>query len=160
MTSTHTLPDLVHPGQVVMLTVVDRSGTTPVFEACPLTAAEVGENTLSFLVDARAPWTHHLGEPTVGLSAVNGTHNTWVSLSGKAEVSDDRARIIQLWSAPAEAYFDGRDDPNVRLLTVNVATGSYWSAPGGGPIGRLVAVIGAAMGRSGGSDHGDLDLPA
>lgn len=160
METTHSLPDLVRPGNVVMLTVVDSSGSTPVFEACPLTAADVSEKSIAFLIDARAPWTQFLADPpTVGLSIVNGTRNTWVSLSGDAFTSADRARIDQLWTAPAAAYFDGVDDPNIRVLTVNVSTGSYWSAPGGGPIGRLFAVIGAAIGRSGGGDHGGVALP-
>lgn len=140
-----------------MLTVMEHSTATPVFEACPLTVAEVTEHTLSFLVDTRAPWTSKVGEPPiVGISVVNGTRNTWVSLSAKASYSAFQPRIEELWSPPASAYFEGSDDPNVRVLTVTVESGSYWSAPGGGPIGRLIAVIGAAMGRTGDGDHGDV----
>jgi general stress protein 26 len=64
-------------------------------------------------------------DPAVNVSVGDG--KGWLSLSGTARVSRDRALIDRYWSPWAEAYFDGgKDDPRVALLEVDVATVHYW----------------------------------
>jgi len=53
----------------------------------------------------------------------------YLSLSGKAEIVKDPATIDELWTASAEAWFDqGRQDPTVALLHVDVETAEYWTS--------------------------------
>jgi general stress protein 26 len=55
----------------------------------------------------------------------------WVTLSGLATLSRDRAKMRELWTPGLEAYFpEGLDDPDVALLKVTVAKGEYWEGPG------------------------------
>ena len=51
----------------------------------------------------------------------------YLSLSGKATVTHDRGLVDQMWSTGAEAWFDqGRDDPTVALIEVDVESAEYW----------------------------------
>lgn len=162
------LDDLVRAGDVAMLTTRSVTGA---LSSRPLTIAEVHGGVLTFLVDVAAPWfldildvTAAAGVGAMDVSsrevnvAISTGRNDWVSVRGRPAVSADATTIDRLWSPAAAAHFDGRDDPGVRALQVSVIDGEYWSAPGGGAVGRLVSVIGAALGRDGaaGSAHGEV----
>lgn len=55
----------------------------------------------------------------------------WVSLSGTATVSDDRAKLEELWDPSASAVMDGGpDDPDSVLLRIDGDTAQLWESPG------------------------------
>lgn len=55
--------------------------------------------------------------------------NTYVSVSGRAEISKDRAKIEELWSPVLKAWFpEGLEDPTLCLLKVSVEEAEYWEA--------------------------------
>jgi general stress protein 26 len=53
-----------------------------------------------------------------------------LSISGRAELSRDRAKIEQLWKETFRAWFKGKDDPNVVLIRLNAAEAEYWDDSG------------------------------
>jgi general stress protein 26 len=56
--------------------------------------------------------------------------NTYVSVSGRAEVVKDKAKIDELWSPILKAWFpEGKDDPKLCLLKIPVEQAEYWDAP-------------------------------
>lgn len=72
--------------------------------------------------------------PTVTLAfADHGAHD-YVTITGQATVRDDRARIKELWTPFAKAWWDSADDPEIRLLTVFPENAEIWEGPN-----RLVA---------------------
>ncbi len=142
---TRSLDELVHAGEVVSLTTVAPDGG---LTSRPLTVAEAHGGVLTFLVDRTAHWAASLVDGArVNVASSGGAHNTWASVSGHVAVSADRSTIERLWSPAAGAFFDGADDDRIAALQVSMDSGEYWSAPGGGPVGRLVALLGAAFGR-------------
>jgi general stress protein 26 len=87
------------------------------------------DNAVYFLGDAK----HHKDEkidrnPNVGLAFADG--QKFVSVTGHASVSDDRAKIKELWGPSAKAWWDSPDDPNIRLLTVAPDDAEFWEGPG------------------------------
>ncbi len=55
----------------------------------------------------------------------------WVSLTGTARISDDRAKLRELWDAGAEAFMSGGpDDADNVLLEIDGSTAEYWESPG------------------------------
>lgn len=54
----------------------------------------------------------------------------FVSVSGTANVTDDRAKVHELWSTPAQAFWESKDDPNIRVLTVRPHQAEFWDSPG------------------------------
>lgn len=55
-----------------------------------------------------------------------GDYN-FLSVSGKATVSHDQARIDKYWNKLMEAWFEkGKDDPQIRVLKVEPLDAHYW----------------------------------
>ncbi len=154
-TESKTVEQLAEAGDVVMLSLRDRTGG---LSSRPLTIAEVAGAHLRFLVDRSAAWVKAVEvDRLVNVSLVASGRNVWASFSGDAGFNRDHAEIERLWSKPAGAYFEGSEDPNITVLDVRVGDGEYWSAPGGGPIGRLASLVGAALGKGDVvNDHGPV----
>ena len=56
--------------------------------------------------------------------------NVYLSVSGRAQVVKDRAKIEELWSPILKAWFpEGLDDPSLCLLKIPVEQAEYWDAP-------------------------------
>lgn len=89
------------------------------------------ENAIYFLTDAR----HHKDEeiacdPSVNLSFADAGSQKYVSLTGTAVVDNDRAKIKELFSTPARAWWNSADDPNIRVLKITPEDAEYWDSPG------------------------------
>jgi general stress protein 26 len=67
--------------------------------------------------------------PEVNLSIAEA--GNWLSVAGRAEFVDDRAKIESLWSDSAEAWFDDSRDPNLGLIKVVTHSAQHWGLPGG-----------------------------
>lgn len=52
-----------------------------------------------------------------------------MSISGAAEVQNDREKIRDLWATPAKAWWDSADDPTIRILKVTPSSAEYWDSP-------------------------------
>ena len=101
-------------------------------------------NAVYFLTDVR----HHKDDdirqyPKVCLAFADTGSQKFVSLSGKAEVSADRATIKELWSTPAKAWWDSPEDPNIRMLKVTPDDAQFWE--GSGKVVSTVKMAVAAM---------------
>jgi len=63
----------------------------------------------------------------VNLAFADVRRKRFVSVSGYAEFSRDRAKIAQLWSAEQTIFFpQGRDDPALTLLCVTPTLAHHW----------------------------------
>lgn len=80
--------------------------------------------------------------------------NTYVSISGKAEIVKDRAKIEELWSPVLKAWFpEGLDDPHLCLLKVGVEQAEYWDAPSSSIVQLFGMVKAIATGTE--ADYGE-----
>lgn len=65
----------------------------------------------------------------VCLSFSDQDDGVYVSLSGKANVINNRELIEKYWNPFVAAWFpEGKDDPDVALLEVKVEMGEHWKA--------------------------------
>lgn len=88
------------------------------------------ENAIYFLTDEGTPKVEEIEEmPSVCLAFSDPGGNDFVSLSGNARVLNDRAMIKELWSPAASAFWDGADDPKIRVLEVTPHEAQYWTGP-------------------------------
>jgi general stress protein 26 len=66
----------------------------------------------------------------VSLSYVNPTENTYVSVSGTAELVSDPEKVKELWDPNYQCWFPGGpSDPHLALIRVSVERAEYWDAP-------------------------------
>jgi len=107
-----------------------QSGTD--LKARPMAAyAERIENTFYFLTDVASHKDEEVSRhPNVCLAFADSKGQKYVSISGVAEVQNDREKIRDLWATPAKAWWDSPDDPSIRILKVTPSSAEYWDSPG------------------------------
>lgn len=89
------------------------------------------ESAIYFLADARAHTDDEVREfPQVCLAFADPRGQKYLSVSGMAEISDDRAKIREQWSVPAKVWWESPDDPNIRVIKVVPEEADYWDSPG------------------------------
>lgn len=110
--------------------LVTRDGDR--LRARPMSAhLERENNAIYFLTDARRHKDDEIARnPGVNLSFADASAQKYVSLTGTAVVSNDRAKIKELFSTPAKAWWESADDPNIRVLKVTPDDAEYWDSPG------------------------------
>ncbi|KNC76210.1 hypothetical protein SARC_11279 [Sphaeroforma arctica JP610] len=63
----------------------------------------------------------------VNLAYSNPGSNLFVSVSGRIELVEERAKMEELWSPSMKAWFsDGLDTPDIGLLKVTADFAEYW----------------------------------
>jgi general stress protein 26 len=68
--------------------------------------------------------------PDVLLAYSHPGRQHYVSITGKARVVRDRAKINELWTEADRVWFPkGPDDPELTLLAVDIEQAEYWDAP-------------------------------
>jgi general stress protein 26 len=110
--------------------LVTRDGDK--LRARPMSAyLERESNAIYFLTDARRHKDEEIArDPNINLSFANAGDQKYVSVTGTAVVSNDRARIKQLFSTPAKACWDSAEDPNIRVLKITPDDAEFWDSPG------------------------------
>jgi general stress protein 26 len=110
--------------------LVTRDGDK--LRARPMSAyLERDENAIYFLTDARRHKDDEIAKnPAVNLSFADSSSLKYVSVTGTAVVSNDRARIKELFSTPAKAWWNSADDPNIRVLKITPDDAEFWDSPG------------------------------
>ena len=144
--------DLTHGIDFCMLTTMDsgflrsRPMSTQVFEF---------DGDLWFFTSDS---THKVEEiekdGRVNAAYSNPDDNVYLSLSGRAEVVKDKAKIEELWSPVLKAWFpEGLDDPHLCLLRIPVEQAEYWDAPSS----KIVQLFGMvkAMATGTEADYGE-----
>lgn len=89
------------------------------------------ENQIYFLTDARKHKDDEIARnPNVNVAFADSRGQKYVSLTGHAAVSNDRAKIKELFTTEAKAWWESADDPNIRVLKVTPDDAEYWDSPG------------------------------
>jgi general stress protein 26 len=100
--------------------------------ARPLSArTDRDAHAIHFLVDKDGEKNAQIAEfPTVSLGFSDIGAMKFVTISGTAAISNDRAKIHELWSDFDKAWWDSENDPDIRLLTVTPEDAELWDSPG------------------------------
>jgi general stress protein 26 len=89
------------------------------------------DGAIFFLTDVRNHKDEEIrADRHVCLTFADTTGQTFVSVSGVANILDDREKISELWSLATRAWWSSKDDPNIRLLHVVPSQAEYWDGPG------------------------------
>jgi general stress protein 26 len=155
--STARVAELAKDIRIAMLTTMDADGH---YVSRPMAQQEVEfDGDLWFFAerDSRAV-AHVLAEPAVGVTL--SSNDSWISISGTAEVVDDRAKAHELWNGWVEAWLpQGADDPSVVLIKVSGETAEYWDTPGGRVASAISLVKSKVTGeRYDGGEHQRVEL--
>lgn len=121
------LREIVKAVDICMLTTVDEQGDLHSRPMSNNREVEFGGDLWFFTYGS----SHKVGEvgrvPTVNASFADTDHQLYASLTGRAEVVRDRAKIEELWKSELRAWFpEGVDTPDIALLKVTVERAEYW----------------------------------
>ena len=134
------LAKLIHGIDICMMTTMAEDGS---LRSRPMsTQKDEFNGQLWFFTDADAGKVFEIQRDRhVNLSYADPSSSRYVSVSGRAVLVRDKAKIKELWTPPLKAWFpDGVDDPKIALLRVDVEQAEYWDTPGG----AVVHLIGFA----------------
>ncbi|GHA17007.1 general stress protein [Devosia pacifica] len=122
--------------------------------ARPMSAAvRRDEDAIYFLTDVASAKTHQTEhDATVTLAFIDKSKHDYVSITGRAEVLNDREKIRELFNPFAKAWWESADDPEIRVIRVTPEDAEYWDGPGG-PVATVKMLAAAATG--GRPDMGD-----
>lgn len=73
----------------------------------------------------------------VQLYFMNSSNYEYLSILGDAFIYTDKATIEEKWSAVANAWFDGKDDPDVSIIRVVPTEVYYWDTK----FGKFVSLV-------------------
>ncbi|AWH28764.1 MULTISPECIES: pyridoxamine 5'-phosphate oxidase family protein [Stenotrophomonas] len=124
------LSELIKDVEVAMFTTTGVDGR---LYSRPLGTQQVDfDGDLWFATAADSPKVAEIAlNPRVNVAYASTSKNTYVSVSGRARIVDDREKIEALWSPAMKLFFPGgKDDPNLRLIQVRAETAEYWEGPG------------------------------
>jgi general stress protein 26 len=126
-----TLNHLLADHAIAMLTTTGEGGA---LESRPMASQPIDpEGCLWFFASRRSYLITDIGrDARVNVAFADGERQRYVSVSGEAEVVDDRAKRHELWQAQLTAWFPaGVDDPDLVLIQVRIGHADFWEGPGG-----------------------------
>jgi len=134
--------------------VVTHEGAGQNMRARPMAARPAkDEGAIFFLTDEGTPKAEEIRRnQSVCLALADHKAHKYVSISGHAEMLDDRARVRKYWSVYDRAFWPDKDDPRIRVLKVTPESAELWEADG-----RIVAAVKlvAAIASGGRMDLGE-----
>jgi general stress protein 26 len=141
---TRTLDDLLDGFLFAMVATVDGGRIS----SRPLTLLEHEGSTLRFMISASAPWSEQIsGAAQVHAAFADTRDETYVAVEGIGRLSRDQATIERLWNPAASAFFEGPDDPDIRVLEIEATGGEWWDGPSS-RIGQAISLLRTKLGGS------------
>jgi general stress protein 26 len=139
------LADLVKEVRIAMLTTIGTDGR---LHSRPMATQETpfaGE--VLFLTGVESGKVEDIRQDQEVNLTYCSTKHVYVTMTGRAVISNDRALITALWSPMYKAWFpDGSTDPSIRALRVTIEQAEYWSASSSSIVRNLEILARAATG--------------
>lgn len=88
-------------------------------------------------------------DDTVDLYFQGSAHSDFLHLSGVAEVSEDKAKIKELWEPILKTWFTGgENDPRISVIKFVPHAGYYWDNKHGMVVAGAKKIVGAISGKT------------
>jgi general stress protein 26 len=114
------------------------------YEGRPLQAyPEPETGRILFMTDSEHVISEVGAEKRVLLSFADPGGNDFAAIDGDASVQNDRAKIKELWTPWAEAFWKSPEDPAIRIIEVIPHRARYWDAPN--KIATTIAMLAGAV---------------
>ena len=149
---------LISEIRFAMLTTVAPNGS---LDSRPMaTQKSEFDGTLWFLTSSDSRKASEIAaNAQVCVSYADPDAGRYVSLKGRGNVSEDRAKIHKLWSPAYKAWFpEGEDDPQIRVLRVDVTEGEFWDTTDGKIVRSIKYLAAAAGAQVKMGEHGSVSV--
>lgn len=142
---------LIDKVKIAMLTTLESDG---VLHSRPMANQEADSNgNLWFFLDKTSSLAQTVkSSPKVSLGYSDPHSDSYVSVSGNAELIHDKVKIDEKWSEDVAAWFEGgKKNPNVALLKVNPSEGEFWDTSSNA-LATAIGYVKSKLGQGTGSD--------
>ncbi len=99
--------------------------------SCPMNTTEtsIGAKEIWFIGHKPSETVDNIkNNPEVNLAYIALDDERYLSITGKAELVEDKEKLDELWSVVYNAYFEeGKEDPKVQLIKVVPHGAEYWA---------------------------------
>lgn len=122
--------ELIKDIRIAMLTHADANGR---LVSHPMATQEVEfDGDVFFIAERDSHKAKDIAAQTPAkVNVAYSSGSAWVSLSGTAQIVDDRAKLAELWNTFTDAWAEGGpENPNNVLIRVSADTAEYWDTPG------------------------------
>lgn len=125
-----TIAKLIKGIRVAMLTTAEPTGR---LVSRPMTTQDVEfDGDIWFIAERDSELAAQIGAGATEVNVAYAGSSSWVSVSGKARLVDDQAKLREEWDRFTEAFFEGGpESPNNVLVLVEGDTAEFWDSPGG-----------------------------
>ncbi|WP_018477855.1 pyridoxamine 5'-phosphate oxidase family protein [Pontibacter roseus] len=140
----HKLIDKLKDIDTAMMTTVDDDGS---LRSRPMRNQQIKEDgVIWFFTGYESGKSHEIKQDAhVNLSYAKPSDNLYVSVSGRASLVKDRAKIEELWNPALKAWFpEGKEDPNIALIKVTIDKAEYWDSPNSAVV-HLIGMVKATV---------------
>ena len=127
--TTRKLHELLHGFSTAMLITHTSDGR---LRARPMAIASLSDSCeLWFITGRDSAKAHEIEQDTRVNVVCQEDHSAYVALEGRAELSENRARIAEVWRPAFRVWFpDGKDDPDVVLIRFVPERAEFWDNTG------------------------------
>ena len=131
--------------EISVAMVVTHEGQGRNMRSRPMAARPAREEgAIYFLTDVDSPKASEIRrDETICLALADHKAKKYLSITGQAELIDDRNRIKQLWSIYDKAFWPDENDPRIRILRVRPESAEFWE--GAGVMVTAVKLIAASV---------------
>lgn len=162
-TDVETLGSMIKDIKFTMMTTVAEDGS---LYSRPMATQKLNVDEFTgrlwFFSKKNSPKNHSIeNDQHVNLAYAEPDKQRYVSVSGRATISEDKAKMKELWNPFLKVWFpEGIDDPEISLIAVDVESAEIWDSPSSKVV-QLVgfvkaAVTGKPMDQNLSSKHIDL----
>lgn len=123
------LYEMIKEVRICMMTSIEPDGS---LHSRPMYSHKAdGHGDIWFFSRARDPKIGELkADSEVNLAFSDPSSQNYVSVSGKAQIVMDKAKVNEMWSEGLRTWFPkGPDDPDIALIQVHPSGGEYWDSP-------------------------------
>jgi general stress protein 26 len=104
-----------------------------------------GDHALWFVTADWAPKVAEIEhDPMVAAVLYRDRDRAWVSVSGRASLHRDKARLIELWKPAMKGWFTGPEDPTALLVRLDPWHAEYFESPKT-KVGRVYEIAKAVL---------------
>ncbi len=150
--------ELVKDIRIAMLTTVGANGS---LHSRPMATQNTPFNgEVVFLTSDNSGKADEIKQDAEVNLCFSDAKSSFVTMSGRASLSSDRALIDALWNPSFKAWFpEGQSDPNIRVLRIHVDQAEYWDSSSSALV-RKVQVLARAVtgGKTSVGEHAKVTL--
>ena len=150
------LKELAEDARICMMTT--KLGARP-NAARPMYLQEVDEEgILWFISNKTSDKNYELkADADTQLYFMNNGDSEYLSIYGQAEIYTDQQSINEHWSAMANAWFDGKTDPEVSIIGVRPKDVYYWDTKNGKLVDMAMMAYAALTGDNDKASAGGIE---